>query len=526
MRQERFASSAAYERPLLANLVAKRCSVLKRGEDRDLVWFLQLLSHQAGGMKGIAAELRERFADRLATPSMKRIGTKPGQIYNAGEVEKVRDEIPAGLFEFRLKGELDDRLIITAPVCPSDPLERWDGEWQKKSDRIMFQAAVDAAKQPSTYAASDFLNRCHEAATDDLEKHILNLCLDPEMPIEDGSPWYFPALVSTLREFQAGWVKLQSPVAVTSIGRKIFDALDYTLETGECVIIDGVPRIGKSHATKAWCRQRPGRVRYVEMEASNDEISFFQQIAASLGLSIPSNSKAQDLKVRIKGVLQTKQLMLVLDEAHMLWPQTLYRHALPNRITWLNTVLLNNEVSVALVTTPQFWRSQNEVEKLTCWTGAQFTGRIGKLVNLPNSLSNDDLAAVAKAWIPYADVRMLKSLVSHAQMSSRYLAAIKAVVKQARYDVSKAGRERIEFRDIIRVIDESVIPSDTAFNTAMKAAERPTRKPVARVYAQPLQEDFSRCETAKPEPAGQRNALPNSEPRTAVVGAGAGKEAR
>ena len=50
-RQERFASSREIERGLMANLVAKRCSVLEHAKDRELIWFMQLLSHQPGGIK-------------------------------------------------------------------------------------------------------------------------------------------------------------------------------------------------------------------------------------------------------------------------------------------------------------------------------------------------------------------------------------------------------------------------------------------------------------------------------------------
>jgi len=39
-RQERFASSPEFQRGLMANLVARRCELLSRAEDRDLFWFL------------------------------------------------------------------------------------------------------------------------------------------------------------------------------------------------------------------------------------------------------------------------------------------------------------------------------------------------------------------------------------------------------------------------------------------------------------------------------------------------------
>lgn len=50
IRQERYASSPEIERGLPAKLVAMRCGVLDRAEDRQLIWFLQSLSYKRGGL--------------------------------------------------------------------------------------------------------------------------------------------------------------------------------------------------------------------------------------------------------------------------------------------------------------------------------------------------------------------------------------------------------------------------------------------------------------------------------------------
>ena len=47
-RQERFASSPQFERGLMANLVALRCEVIADKKQRELIWFLQGLSHELG----------------------------------------------------------------------------------------------------------------------------------------------------------------------------------------------------------------------------------------------------------------------------------------------------------------------------------------------------------------------------------------------------------------------------------------------------------------------------------------------
>src|SRR6202044_2326920 len=84
-----------FERGLMANLVARRCAVLERREDRQLIWFIQLISHQTG-VKKLATDLMTRYPERVATPSMQKYGMKQGQIYSSGQADAVRHEIDFG----------------------------------------------------------------------------------------------------------------------------------------------------------------------------------------------------------------------------------------------------------------------------------------------------------------------------------------------------------------------------------------------------------------------------------------------
>jgi AAA domain len=67
LSQEKYCSSTRHERGLTANLVAMRCHVLDDPEDRELVWFLQRLSHDIGLQK-VADELTRRFPERIGAP--------------------------------------------------------------------------------------------------------------------------------------------------------------------------------------------------------------------------------------------------------------------------------------------------------------------------------------------------------------------------------------------------------------------------------------------------------------------------
>jgi hypothetical protein len=186
--------------------------------------------------------------------------------------------------------------------------------------------------------------------------------------------------------------------------------------------------------------------------------------------------EAQELRQRIEEVLQRGDLAIVFDEAHYIWPNSNYRDAMPTRVTWILTALVNHGVPLALVTTPQFFRSQKTVERKTCWTAEQFTGRIGHYQPLPDSLSEDDLNNVAESLLPEGDARALAILVRYAQGSAKYLAGIESVVRRARYLAGKEGRGKVTNADIKRAIQESVVPSDSALAQAMAEPEKPSRR--------------------------------------------------
>jgi len=478
LRQERYMSSAVFVRGLMGNVVARRCELLDSAAERELVWFLQLLSHRDGGISGLAAELRKRWPERVATQAMQRLGLKWGQVCSADQVRQVRREIPRNGRDdhYRLRGE-STRGSLNARV-----------DYQHSGydpDGLIRRALAIEDAMPDSYPADDFFERCGEAA-EHLPGYLEELCLNPEQGLR--SPWFFPSLVETLREHQAAWIAERSAGAVTTeIGRQVNEALDYALVTGRMVLIDGMARTGKTTATRTWCEQHPGRARYVQVPSSNDESGFFRALAKSLGVSVNLNSKAVELRDRVEDTLQRSRLMVVLDEAHYLMPQGTLRDAMPTRINWLMTALVNHGVPVALVTTPQFIRSQKRVEQKSCWTSEQFTGRIGHYARLPDTLDEQDLAAVARVQLPEGDAKSLALLVAYARSSAKYLAGIDSVVTRARYLAERAGRSKVTRADVAAAIQEGVIPSDNALSAALADVPRAKAGTRRMAHATPAQ---------------------------------------
>jgi len=168
MSDERFMSSAEYAevRGLSGNAVAAKAAILPDARQRRLLFFLHSMSWERGGLKQFAQAFLAEFPERFGSYTMRKIGWKDGQIYNSGQVEKVRDEL--GLLEqFPLKGEVerDTSLDFLGPDEPdkddhSDCAEhrRWEIE------REYWGEKMKANQHPSSYPASDFLQNCREMA--------------------------------------------------------------------------------------------------------------------------------------------------------------------------------------------------------------------------------------------------------------------------------------------------------------------------------------------------------------------------
>jgi len=99
------ASAQDFERGIMATQVARKCNVLDSAADRELLWWLQFLSWQDGGLDALATELVNRYPSRILSSEMAEIGLKPGMICNTEQVKKIRGKPGAG--RFLLRGEVD-----------------------------------------------------------------------------------------------------------------------------------------------------------------------------------------------------------------------------------------------------------------------------------------------------------------------------------------------------------------------------------------------------------------------------------
>ena len=71
------------------------------------------------------------------------------------------------------------------------------------------------------------------------------------------------------------------------------------------------------------------------------------------------------MQVKVEEFFRKSRLMLVIDEAHYLFPRLQQRESSPVLVDWINTALVNHNLPVALICTDQFAKLKARVEKQT-----------------------------------------------------------------------------------------------------------------------------------------------------------------
>jgi hypothetical protein len=423
-------------------------------------------------------------------------GKDSAKHFNAEEVRKIRAELPREMRgRFPLKGETrEDLLKVTDPHAArlsrqaeatrslqdlegdgEIPLRRRaSGKWDTLGEKI-------PSNHPVSYSAETFLTLCiTEASRTDnagmkaLERAMFDLCLDPAVKLDAAGPWFFAQMVDALRSVCRNWTDTKAAsIVVTSLGQKICSALDYTRHSRYLSLSVGAVRTGKTFSAKAWCEQRPGAARFVEVPPGNDDGGFYRAIARGIGLGNFSQYNSCDLRERVESVLLAGDLVLVLDEAQRLWPLRNFREGFPMRIEWV-MAMTNAGVPIALISSAEFFARQTIAEK-NGWNSAQLVGRIGHYNPLPTALEHDDLVAVAHAVLPDAGADTLRALAVYAKSSARHLAAIDSIASHARYIATESGRTSPTIADVRAAMSKSVIPSDTKLLYALEQTKKRQR---------------------------------------------------
>jgi hypothetical protein len=432
LRQERYASDPAFGDHLKASAVARKCSLMMDPEHREICLYLQYASMQSGGLPALVDDFLKRYGDRVGSRTVRK--NAGSVLFSAATVRAVREELNCH-DEFLLQGETS---LLYEFFSSSD-----GNETHK----------INSLRLPNEYPAAAFFDWCGCRAADDLENWLRDLCLNPATSLDNPPSWFCDLERSLLDYIADRRTDGLFGKIVTSIGSQINDALDYAWDERCMVLINGVSRMGKTFQVQQWCRTYPGRVRYVQVPSGNDDISFFRAVARALGTASGSAMKTTQIKRQIEDAIQDSGIMIVLDEAHYLFPQYKDVRMSPRRINWVLTELVNKGIPVALIVTPQFDIYQKSAAG-SGWASEQLDGRISYRLDLPATLPEADLAAIIKFNLPEADQQVVEGLCAYAKASGKFIAGIEAVAKRARFLAKKAGRLAPNKTDLIVAMKE------------------------------------------------------------------------
>jgi hypothetical protein len=439
--------------------VSARAAVLLHAAKRNLIWFLQGLSVAEGGLKRVAKELVEMFPKQLAKDEL-------NYALQRRDYQADRDFGVPNLEQFLVDLCINPRINFAVP-------------WE---DVDVSDIETDSA----------------------IEKN-------PELSkgdFKDASLFYFRDIIPSLFEYQGRHAaKIRESFQLTTIGKKIWETLDYALASRGMVVLDGLEGRGKTASVSAWCDLHLGQARFVSLKGITSKTIAFREIAKALGIASSYTRSATQMQERIEDVLKRSKLMLVVDEAHFVFNQSRRMYSRPELVDWIDTAICNQGVPIALVTTPQFivcmTRAADQVE----WNYRQFRRRVKRWVKLPATNSEDDIKAVARNVFKKADARIITAVASYARISKRDLSAVGDVASEVRAmldtdDLSKATVEHVR-----RAIYDFLLPSDKAFLEDMEAARnigRKSKRLPAPVLLEPIEPDV---EAPAPAPASQAHAV-------------------
>ena len=436
LRQERFMSSREYAdaRGISGIAVTAKAATLENPDERSLLFFLQAISLQPGGLEKFCREFLEMFPERLGTPTMHKLGMKCGQKYSAKEAAQIEREM------CRLTGDPDE-----------------------DNARELDHSIINDDSRPETCLGDRYHSRCMEK-TGRLPDFIMRLCVDPNVSLDGPGVGWFKDIIGALYEFKERHAqKALAEYVMTGAGRQVFDTLDACLKTRKMVLIEGDSGIGKTTAAEAWCRAHPGEARFVSLSGVTHKTSVFRAIAKALGVASSYTRTATEMQARNEDVLEKSGLILVLDEAHFLFSAAERVYTRPERVDWINTALYNRGVPVAMICTPQFIIRLNRFEQQTSWNADQLRRRVKRFTRLPAKPNAKDLEAVALKHLPDACKDTIKYLVGYALSNKLHFPAIVDAIDEARLLVEREGREKITFDDVERAIRDYCAQSTEAW---------------------------------------------------------------
>ena len=553
-RQNGWASAPEYHvlHGLNGTAVAFKAALQDTQEKRELLYFLQALSLRDGGLRRLARELVEMFPDRIGTPTMHAIGCQPGKRLTAEQSMEIAGELgdnewSTAEFLREFAGEPNEargaRLVRPASAWLDECRERTATELDRFIEALCCDPKMEVATQVGSLPA---YRRCVEIVLDDVrdqldgdwklgrERPDLKSAVGDRNQFRAAEVPYFHDVLGALFEYQRRHAEVtRADYVETSIGKIVFEAMDYVLDTGRSALVEGNSGFGKTTALKAWCEMHPGQARYVQLSGITTRRTFFRKLSKAFGVANGDGMSASRMQSRVEDFLHRTKLILAIDEGQYLWPQGKRVESHPELINWLNTACYNEGVPFLISATKQFTLRRQLVERSTEWSSEQSRRRIRKVFPLPEVPTTNDLQVVARKLLGdlgEISEQAVDLVVGYARATRGYFQTVTDAIEDAQLIAKRAGRDRITSKDLKIAIHEWRAPSDAALVRVFDS--EPLKKPRGRRVSVAKPSDFDEGEspvnellnrhTRPLQPAGLGDAPGRRETQPAGVPALAG----
>src|SRR5260370_14900811 len=136
----------------------------------------------------------------------------------------------------------------------------------RKRSLLFFLQSLSLKEGGLQRVARTLLERFPDHNEDELAHFLVELCINPKLVVQfadEESPPNRPASVpfhtemaDAVRELQDRYAtNIKLDFVLTTIGKEVFETLDYALAIEKMVVIEGASGSGKTTAVEAWCAQ-------------------------------------------------------------------------------------------------------------------------------------------------------------------------------------------------------------------------------------------------------------------------------
>jgi len=223
--QGRYMSSPEFTelRGICGTAVSTKAAMLVSARQRSLLYWLQSMFMEPGGRKKFVSDFLASYPERLGSPTMHKLGVKAGQVYRAEDAEQIQ-------MELRLFRNKDRRVETFLDEC-------------RKQSATLEDFLLELCLNPKVEFQAPGETDVHLMLQRLEMQHLADI---QETDFQNADVNYFKDIIPALFDFQKRYAEnVRKNFVMTNIGQAAWDTLDFGLETGKMVVIEGDARLAR-----------------------------------------------------------------------------------------------------------------------------------------------------------------------------------------------------------------------------------------------------------------------------------------